>query len=159
MKTCRACGCYIPDLWGVCPGCGAIEAQKSDSVGRSAPERKDDRSGGGGNGGSATFEILDSIWERERVRDALFCSMPKTVLRRQDGKTEDLELLDEPDAEIITRAIAYRGLGGNDAIQESSCFTSTPGVWSSDPNVKPYPIELEHCWPWSEIKLHQGTNK
>lgn len=84
---------------------------------------------------------------------------PKTVLRRQDGETEDLELLDEPDAEIMTRAIAYRGLGGNAAIQESSCFTSTPGIWSSDPNVKPYPIELESYWPWSEIKLHQGTNK
>ena len=67
---------------------------------------------------------------------------PKTVLRRQDGETEDLDLLDEPDAEIMTKAIAYRGFGGNAAIQESSCFTSTPGVWSSDPNVKPYPIEL-----------------
>ena len=122
MRTCKACGCYIPDLWSECPACGRVNL---------------------GNTCTTTFEILDSIWERERVRDALFCSMPKTVLRCQDGTTEDLDSLDEPDAEILTRSIAYRGLGGNAAIQESSCFTSTPGVWSSDPNVKPYPIELE----------------
>jgi hypothetical protein len=47
MRTCKACGCYIPDLWGVCPGCGAIEAQKSDSVGRSAPDRYEVRGGRG----------------------------------------------------------------------------------------------------------------
>lgn len=86
MRTCKACGCYIPDLWSECPACGRVNL-----------------------GNDAT-----------------------TTLRRQDGKAEDLELLDEPDAEI---------------------------VWSSDPNVKPYPIELEPYWPWSEIKLHQGTNK
>lgn len=59
MKTCRACGCYIPDLWGVCPGCGAIEAQKSDSVGRSAPERKDNRGGGGGHGNLVCIQFPD----------------------------------------------------------------------------------------------------
>lgn len=70
-----------------------------------------------GNVGTTTFEIVDV-----RYGNGNECVMhfsvprPKTVLRRQDGEVEDLELLDEPDAEII---------------------------WSSDPNVKPYPIELE----------------
>lgn len=72
MRTCKSCGCYIPDLWSECPACGRVLHD-------------------GGNLGNV-----------------------------------------EPDAEII---------------------------WSSDPNVKPYPIELESHWPWSEIKLHQGTNK
>lgn len=143
MRTCKACGCYIPDLWSECPACGRVLHDGGDL----------------GSVGIIPFEIVDAMWERERWRDALSVPWPKTVLRRQDGEAEDLELLDEPDAEIMTRAIAYRGLGGNAANQESSCFTSTPGVWSSDPNVKPYPIELESYWPWSEIKLHQGTNK
>lgn len=77
MKTCRACGCYIPDLWGVCPGCGAIEAQKSDSVGRSAPERKDDR---GGGGGQAILHFQDS--------------RPRTVIKYGDNDMEDLDNLD-----------------------------------------------------------------
>lgn len=142
MRTCKACGCYIPDLWSECPACGRVLQDGGNLE----------------NIGTATFEIVDVRYGsgNEEVMH-FFVPRPKTVLRRQDS--EDLELLDEPDAEIVTKAIAYRGLGGNAANQESSCFTSTPGVWSSDPNVKPYPIELESYWPWSETKLHQGTNK
>lgn len=47
MRTCKACGCYIPDLWEACPGCGAIEGQKSDSVGRFAPDMYEIRGEGG----------------------------------------------------------------------------------------------------------------
>ena len=144
MRTCKACGCYIPDLWSECPACGRVlhDGGNLENVGTTTFETIDVRYGSG-NEGVMHFPV----------------PRPKTVLRRQDGEAEDLELLDEPDAEIMTRAIAYSCLGGNAANQESSCFTSTPGVWSSDPNVKPYPIELESYWPWSEIKLHQGTNK
>lgn len=146
MRTCKACGCYIPDLWSECPACGRVLHDGGNT--------------GGGKGGSTTFEIVDVRYGSGNEGVMHFpVPTPKTVLRRQDGEVEDLELLDEPDAEIMTRAIAYRGLGGNAASQESSCFTSTPGVWSRDPNVKPYPIELESYWPRSEIKLHQGTNK
>ena len=144
MKTCKACGCYIPDLWSECPACGRVLHD----------------GGNLGNGGTTTSETIDVRYGGGNEGVMHFhVPWPKTVLRRQDGEAEDLELLDEPDAEIMTRAIAYRGLGGNAASQESSCFTSTPGVWSSDPNAKPYPIELESYWPWAEIKLHHGTNK
>ena len=100
MRTCKACGCYIPDLWSECPACGRALQDGGNLE----------------NVGTTVFEIIGSMWERERWRDALSCSMPKTVLRFQYGKSEDLELLDEPDMEII---------------------------WISDPNVEPYPIELE----------------
>lgn len=113
-----------------------------------------------GNGGTTTFEIVDVRYGNGNDGVMHFpVPCPKTVLLRQDGKAEDLDLLDEPDAEIMTRAIAYSGFGGNAANQESSFFTSTPGIWSSNPNAKPYTIELESYWPLSEIKLHQGTNK
>ena len=129
MKTCRACGCYIPDLWGVCPGCGAIEAQKSDSVGRFAPDRYEVR---GGRGNQTLIQFRDPeqptpAWTYRSTDDLETCSLDS---RTFIVTAEQAHL--EPDAEII---------------------------WSSDPNVKPYPIELESYWPWSEIKLHQSTNK
>lgn len=79
MRTCKACGCYIPDLWSECQACGRLlqSGGNLESV------------------GTATFEIVD---------------------------------------------VRY-GNGNEDVMHV------------------PVPIELEPYWPWSEIKLHQGTNK
>lgn len=76
MKTCKACGCYIPDLWGVCPGCGAIEGQKSDNVGRFAPSEYEDVSG---RGGQAILHFQDS--------------RPRTVIKYGDNDMDDLDNL------------------------------------------------------------------
>lgn len=92
MRTCKACGCYIPDLWSECPACGRVLHD----------------GGNLGNADATTFEIVDVRYGKGN-NDVMHFPVPKpkTVLRRQDGESEDLDLLDEPDAEIMTRAIAY----------------------------------------------------
>ncbi len=165
MKTCDFCGCYIPDLWDSCPACGRERLPTPPHSGTNAQIPRPKPLGTVSVGGHRRIEVR-YVTGQEEVMYFLDPqpSRSKTVLRRQDGTEEDLDILrDSPDTEILTRAIAYKRLGGNAAVektsQESSCFSSASSVWSSDPNAKPYPIELEAYWPWSEIKLHQGGRR
>lgn len=94
MKTCKACGCYIPDLWETCPGCGAIDGQKSDSGGRFAPSEYEDVSG---RGGQAILHFRDP--------------RPLTVIKYGDNDMEDLNNLDNIESIEPYISLELIGLG------------------------------------------------
>lgn len=56
MRICEKCGCYIPDLWKDCPACGYVKVEKSDFVGRFAPETDAIY---GERGNETSFETVD----------------------------------------------------------------------------------------------------
>lgn len=120
MRTCEKCGCYIPDLWKDCPACGYVKVEKSDLVGRFAPDRYEVR-GGRGN------QILIQFPDPEKPTPA--CTYRSTDALETDSLLSRTITVAAPQAHLETE-LRLAGMGFGREIAEITRPPKLPTVFT-----------------------------